>query len=144
MTHRAETIMAALTTAVTGLTTTGTRVHRGRVDNVPTLPALSVFMGAERAEPPVQSFSRVRRELDVHIEIHARGNQQLETTLNAIRAEVYAALMADVTQGLGFVITTEWRADDAPELSPEQDYPIARQVMTWAVIYQHSLTSAEA
>jgi len=143
MTHRAETIMTTIVNGLTGLATTGQRVYRGRFDNIPALPALSVFMGRE-SQVETQSFNVMRRELEVEIQITVQGLYNLETSINQIRAEVYAALMADVTQGRSFIINTTWREDTAPEFSPEQDQGIARVVMTWAILYSHSLTSAES
>ena len=47
--HRAEQILAAVQTAVTGLASTGTNVDRGRADDIPAekCPALRVAMGAD-------------------------------------------------------------------------------------------------
>ena len=49
MAHKAETIMAAVETLLTGLTTTGARVERNRVDELTDadLPGLTINMGAD-------------------------------------------------------------------------------------------------
>lgn len=144
MTHRAESIMQAVTTAVTGLATTGANVTRGRAYPVAALPALSVFQAEESILGDIQSSTRVTRELIINIEIHVQATTQLETIINAIRAEVYAALMADRTQGLAYVIDTQWQDDSQPEIDGENETPVARVLMRWAITYQHSLTSAES
>jgi len=146
MTHRAESILQTLQTTLTGLTSTGQQVARGRVFNVDTasLPALSIQMGPEQQLGDAQSFNRVTRELLVSVEIHARATAGLEAALNQIKAEVYAAIMADHTLGLSYVVQAEWREDSAPDFSDEFEQATARVYSTWAIFYQHSLTSAEA
>lgn len=144
MTHRAESIMAAVKTAVTGLTTTGDRVERGRVRNVETAPALSVEMGADDINPERSTYPRVNRDLNVKIFAYVKTNTAPDTQLNLIREEVYAALMADRTLGLTYVIDTEAIGDDEPELTGESEQITGKQQMNFVVKYQHSWTNAGA
>lgn len=144
MTHRVESIMQAVTSTLTGLATTGAEVQRGRVYSIAATPALSISMGADEVREDLRSFSRLVRQLTVTISAHVKVTTQLETQLNQIKTEVFAALMADITQGLNYVIQTDLLIDDAPELDAEQDQPTARASMVWRITYAHSGTSTEA
>jgi hypothetical protein len=141
--HRAETILETIKTNLTGLATTGANVARGRVWPVDALPALSIYKGSDEAsvdEPPLDTLVR---ELDLSIHIHTSQTGNPETHLNAIAAEVFAALTADPTQGLGYVFTTELVADAEPEIVDSQDLPVGRMVSAWRIVYEHSKTDAE-
>lgn len=150
MTHRADTILATITTTVTGLTTTGARVERSRAYPVGTYPALTVRMGqdAPLGEMGQTNTGRIDRELDVIITAHTRTETLTntnDTELNKIRAEVFAALSADETLGLAYVIDCWLVSDDEPDDSGGDAVQIiTRQDMRWRVRYVHSLTSAEA
>jgi len=144
MTHRAETVMAAVVTAVEGLTTTGSRVVRSRVRTVETAPSLSVEQGGDDVNPELTSYPKVTRDLNVKIIIHVKQNTDPETQLNLIREEVYAAIMADTTLGIAFVIDTMPIGDDEPEFTGDADQITGRQMMNFVVKYRHSWTSAGA
>lgn len=140
--HRAEQIMDAVVTAVTGLTTTGANVQRGRVYPVDeaALPALSVYMSADEpldGEDGQSVFGYVDSELTVRVEAHVKGSANIDQTLNQIRAEVYQALLADYQLGLAFVQQIIWRGADEPELDAA-DQKVGRQAFNWAVRYRHS------
>lgn len=142
--HRAETIMAAVETAVTGLTTTSTRVERTRVRTVETAPALSIEQGGDDVNPEKSSFPLKARDLNVKIIAHVKNNTAPETQMNLIREEVYAALFADTTLGLAFVEDLDLIGDDEPEFTGEADQITGRQVMNFVVKYRHSWTDAGA
>ena len=142
--HRAESIMQAVTTKVTGLATTGARVFRGRVRTIETAPALTVEMGADNVDEDRSSYPRIRRELNIKITAHIKNNTDPDSDLNTIREEVYNALMADRTQGLSYVIDTESIGDDEPELSGESEKITGSQLMNFVVKYSHSWTDAGA
>lgn len=144
MTHRAETILNAVTSTVTGLSTTGSNVERGRVWPVDPRPALSVFKGEDQVSEPEGQFYSVVRELQVSIAIHIHATGNPETALNQIAAEIFAALTVDRTLGLADVFDTYLIGDDAPEIDDSLDKPTARMVTNWRVVYEHSETSAEA
>ena len=149
MTHRAEQILAAATTAVTGLTSTGAAVARGRLYPTDDSPALSVFMGADAVQGDYgySNMAYVDRLLDLIIRIHAKGltdDAAIDTLLNASRAEVFAAIATDPTLGLGFVISAYPAGDEAPVLDVSSDQPTGTQDMHFSVHYRHSTTSAEA
>ena len=143
MTHRAELIMAAVLTNVTGLTTTGARVSRGRAYPVETTPALTVESGNDQIV--VQNLSFIDREMDVLITAHVKTTGQYDTTLNLIREQVHIALMANRSQGLiSVIIDTMPVGDEAPELTGDADKPTARQRMNWRIKYRHAVTNPGA
>lgn len=140
--HRAESILAAVTAALTGLASTGGNVLRGYGVQLPGLPGLVVRMGADE-NIAGYGTTVVARRLEVQIEARVKQAADSDTLLNQVRAEVYAALMADPTLGLGFVIDTMHQLDGEPD---EKDLaaPIVRQVLTYSVDYRHSYQSAES
>ena len=142
MTHRAETIMAAVVTAVTGLATTGARVFRGRAYAVQPaeLPCLLVWADADPAEP-VQSQDRVQSNLVVNIDAVVREvSAQVDTRLNLIRKEITVALAADYRLGLGFVHEIEEVGAAEPEIAGEGDAAVASMRLEWTVKYTRGRT----
>ena len=144
--HRAESILSAVETTLTGLATTGTRVQRGRVYPVETAPALSIYMGSDdtSGDYGATNLGFVDRMLEVVVRSHIKVTTDLDTDLNQIRAEVYAAMMADYTIGLAYIINTWLVSDAQPSLSADGEQPTATQDMIYRVHYRHSYASAEA
>lgn len=141
--HRAESILSAVETALTGLLTTGANVARGRAYAVPILPAISIFKGSDQSSENQTLLGSVMREMTVNLDIHVQGTGNPETELNQIAAEIYAALVLDHQQGLAYVYDSDIVGDDEPEIEGTQDLPIARMRSTWLILYEHSLASAE-
>ena len=140
--HRAESIMAAVITAVTGLTTTGANVYRARAYplEISGIPALLVWQGEDSAQTEMIG-DEVISLLEIHIDAIVREpTTQIDTTLNKIREEVTVALMADYKLGLAYVAGIMEQSADEPELSGEGDSPIAQMRTNWDVQYQHSRT----
>ena len=144
--HRAEQIIAAVVTKATGLTTTGTRVFRGRVYPLQEtdLPALTVYLGSDKPNEETSSYSFIDSNLTISIDAHVKSTAQVDTTLNEIRKQVTFALQADITQGLAFVIDTVEGDASEPELTGEGDKPIARMRMDWTIRYRRSRKDASA
>lgn len=136
MTHRAESITATVATTVTGLTTTGSNVFRGRPYNIEAgdLPALFVRMGAEEKLQD-QSQGRTLWQLPIIITGVVKSiTINVETLLNQVRAEVHVALRADYTLGLAYVYDIDEGAPGDIDIEAG-DQPIASQSWTWAVLY---------
>lgn len=144
MTHRAESIMAAVETAITGLTTTGARVVRARVRTVENAPALSLEQGADDVNPELSNYPKLARELNVKVIAHVKDNDTADTNLNLIREEVFSAMMADRTLGLAYVVDVDLIGDDEPEFTGDSDQIVGRQQMNFVVKYRHSWTDAGA
>jgi len=142
--HLAEQILAQIETTLTGLATTGANVSRARAYNLATTPALTIAQGTDAVLDEGRNLTHVTRSLSVLITSHVKATTNLETELNQIRTEIFAALMADISQGLAFVITTELVEDQEPDIESTQEQPTARQQQIWRIIYRHSGTSTEA
>lgn len=135
--HRAEQIMVALVTALTGLVTTTTHVFRGRVYPLAEaeLPGLLIYSVNDSSDSG--SFNFVDPTLSVVIEGRAEElSTQIETTLNKIRKEVVVALRATPNLGLGFVFDTV-EGTTTFELF-DGDVPGGLVRMEWSVQYRRS------
>ena len=141
--NRAESILNAVTGALTGLATTGVNVQRSRTFPSLALPALTVAMGSNDVQQDNEfesDLDELSRQLQINITAHQRAGSSMETVFNQIAAEIYAALTADRSHGLGYVLDTRLQGDSEPDISSA---PTVSQRMTWLVHYQHSNTSTE-
>jgi hypothetical protein len=144
--HRAEQILAAVQTSVTGLTTTGQNVDRGRAEEIPVekLPALRVAMGEDPiVDPWAQSL--LDSELDVSVFGLAHDSAaNVETKLLQIRKEVTIALMANQTLGLAFVHALVELGARKPILTGDLAKPAGAMEMRFRVKYRRSRTDPSA
>lgn len=146
MTHRAEQILAAVQTKVTGLVTTGARVERGRNDPlaIESTPALRVVMGADQiVEPWAQSLLDSELEVDVIAYVHD-ASSNVDTVLNQIRQEVIVALMTDQTLALAFVRSIVEIGTSKPDLSADMTKPGGHMEMQFKVQYRRSVADPSA
>lgn len=105
--HLRKQIRNAVASAVTGLATTETRVHKARVlplDSATALPALLVFAPENDVET-VENLTltaprRQRRDFDLTVTGLAAAGAAIEDTLDAIAAEVEAVLGGSTLGGL--------------------------------------------
>ena len=141
--HRAELILEAVKSILTGLATTGTNVERDRVFPPDMLPALSLNQGAEDPIPGRENMAFQDSALQVDIVIQIKSSSS-SSDLNQIKAEVYAAMMSDSSLGLGFVYDTQWAGDGPPEPSGDAEINTVRCTMRFGVAYRHSYTSKES
>lgn len=144
--HRAEQILAAFTTACTGLATTGSNVQRDQVDPVESTPALSIEMGADTVvEGSDRNMGLLDSVLDVEVMAYVKNSTGLSTQLNQIRKEVHAAIYADTKLGLSsIVIDTGYTGAGDVIKSGDLEKEAAQQVFHYQVWYRHSLTDASA
>ena len=143
MTHRAESILEAVKTTLTGLTTTGLNVQRGRYYDLTTLPALVIEKGSDNTATE-RNTAFQDRNLDISITSAIEQAGSVEGTLNQIAAEIYAAMMADITLGLDYVIDVQFTGDSTPSIEVGGDLPIGFMETSFMVSYRHSYTSTEA
>jgi len=140
--HRAEQILAVVATKLTGLATTGTKVTRGRVYDLPAnkLPHLSIYRGGNLpADGADQNISVADWLLEVRVEVIVKATTTLDTLLAQIEKEVTVALKADRTQGASFVIDTIEQGSLEPDLDAGGDQPTATMVMGFLIKYRRSL-----
>jgi len=146
--HRAQQILDAIVTTVTGLTTTGTNVDLDQVDPVGTsrLPHLSVDMGTDdKLEGSDANMSYMDSVLSVGIVARVKNSTGLSAELNQIRKEVHIAMAADYQLGLpAFVIDTVYIGSSVVDKSGELEKEAALQSFNYQVLYRHSLTDPSA
>jgi len=140
VTIRAESILAAAVTKVTGLATTGTRVDRGRGDDIPSelMPCLRVAMGDDLSLTPYLP-SLVDSTMELFVTAHAHDTAtNIETLLNQMRGEVVVALLADRTLGLSYVHGIFELGASRPELTGDLTKPAGRMELKFEVRYRRS------
>jgi hypothetical protein len=138
--HRAEQVVAAVLAKVAGLATTGTKVDRGRVENIPPAdtPALRVYQGADPVVDP-WAQALLDSEIDVVIEAFVIDSAtNVETLLNQVRKEVNIALVDDQTLGLAFVHAIVEIGASRPQLSGDLTKPAASMELQYRVKYRRS------
>jgi len=140
--HRAEQIMAKVETLLTGLTTTGANVVRGRAKgdtfDEGVSDALTIRQGSDVPfdESP---FPLIHSTLTVYVDLHTTATSELlDTRLNLIRSEVTIALETDNTLGLPFVIDIEERATGEPDETDEGNKPASVITTSWEVKYSRN------
>lgn len=135
--HMREQAVAAIATATTGLTTTGTNVFRGRASAFQRseLPGGNIRTGAERIEPT--TFPRPRtqqRRLQIDWEICVAAADGYQQTTNEIIKEVEIALAAPaVAASFGAKAITLLHIDAPIEIQNEVTY--VRTAMNFEVWY---------
>mgnify|MGYP003121828280 CR=1 FL=1 len=96
--HVRQQIRERIGTTLTGLTTTGSRVHESRVYPLETLPALIIYTKSESSEPIVIGTDRLlERTLSVVVEGYAKATSNFDDTIDTISKEVEEAIAADRT-----------------------------------------------
>lgn len=145
MPHQRENIRDALVSAVTNLTTTGSRVYRSRVYPLAAdkLPGLVVYCRSETSEREVLIGlpTRLVRVAQFVVEGYARATADVDETLDDIAAEVEAAI-----GGSQFTAA----ARDCTLTSTEIDFsdggeqPLGIIRLTFAVTYRTSETNPTA
>jgi len=139
--NRAEAILESILKTLRDLESTQCNIERDRIYPPEDLPALSVNQGSETpAGESTMQFQDVI--LDVSVEIYLKSSA-LNTLLNTIKSEVYAALLSSPQLNLPFVLNTHWRGDTAPDVSGDAERPTSRCRMRFEVHYRHSYTSKE-
>ena len=137
MTHRAETIMQAVVTTLTGLATTSTRVYRARAYPIPKADAnaLVIAQGSDELQDG-SMFYKVRSLLTVNIEAVAReATAQIDETMNTIRKEVATAIGASPNLGLAFEIGALELQAEQPEIRDDGDRPEGRMRIVLGIEY---------
>lgn len=102
MAHVRKNIRDNVTTTLTGLTTTGSRVFQTRLFPLATakLPGLCIYTRSETTEYVTVGRPRTQiRELEVLVEAYVKGTASLDNTLDTIAVEIEEALYTDVTRG---------------------------------------------
>lgn len=148
--HRREQILDAITSQLTGLVTTGTRVERGRAYPLDEtfLPAILIYQGEDNPTPAESAeavYQFVDSTLTVAVEACASlAGNLTDQTLNQIDKEAWIALMATTNLGLPFVLYITPSGAQEPRLSGEGDRPIGYLRRNWIVHYRTSRADPSA
>lgn len=136
--HVRDQIMAAAVTALTGLSTTGSRIWRDRDTSERPLqsnevPGLIVEDDGEPAEViTIGNGGVMERTMTIRVRAHVKGTSGLSASLNQILKEVEVALDGAVLGGAKFVHLVEVGAREVSEAS---DQPVIRQSFDFACLY---------
>lgn len=140
MAHAKQQIRAAVVTLVTGLATTGTRVHSTRVYTHESVPSLNVLASAEEADPVAQDGTQARM-LEIVVEARALKVSGVDDQLDTIQAEVETALHADYRLGGVCVHCALSAVED--ELISLAERPGIVRTMTFSCLYYINPTDPE-
>ena len=142
MAHVAKQLMDAVTTAVTGLPTTGARVQQSRTYAHQAGPALNIRLGG-RTTQGIRSNAWLDAEQDIFIDIAVAGAaDSIDDQLLQIEAEIHRALMADYSLGLAFVLDLNPQGLSEPDLE-QGEKPKAVATSSWRYVIRHPLTDPE-
>ena len=136
MAHVRETIRNNITTALTGLTTTGSNVFKTRFYPLAQakLPCLTIYCKSDASEYNTIGLPRtVMHEAEFVVEAYAKATSGVEDTLDTICVQVREALFADITRGGNAKDTRV--VDFNFDFNSEGDQPVAVGVMTVMVDY---------
>ena len=92
MAHLRTQIRTAVVSALTGLATTGSRVHASRLRPTQALPCLLIETNDERIEQTIQAVQQ--RTLNVTVRAYAKVTATVDDTLDQIALETETALAA--------------------------------------------------
>jgi hypothetical protein len=138
MPHVAESIVLAVKTELTGLTTSGANVFDSRVYDLQDaeLPALLIEQGDEEVEQ-TNVQGDLERTLTITVAATVKQAAGYRSTLNKMRAEVEAALDAGMAPGqpLAGLCQDLVLAGTTMEASGEGEKPAAKAVMTFVATY---------
>lgn len=136
MAHVRKSIRDAITTALTGLTTTGANVYQTRVYPLAEnkLPGLAIYTSTEETEYASLTIPRTLiRNATVTVEAYVKGVSGYDDTLDTICKEVELAISADVTLG-GLAKDTQITGFTA-DFNGESEQPVALGVIEIVVNY---------
>lgn len=135
--HLRRQIREGIATAVTGLTTTGSRVFQSRVYplEVADLPGLLVRSSSEVVEVMTIHAPRLQqRSVNVEVVAVARATSDLDDTLDEICKQVEIALAMPVTALAGKAKNVSLASTEI-ELTGGAERPVGTATMTYVVEY---------
>lgn len=136
MTHARQSIREAAATLLTGLTTTGSRVHQSRLPYATLgdgeLPALLVTTEDEQVTQATV-HGRLERRLTLRVSGLAKAASNLDDTLDTIAAEVETALGASPT--LSGKCTYHALTGISVGLDDSLEKPVGRVDLDFEVLY---------
>ena len=137
MAHVRKLLRDSLTTAVTGLSTTGSNVYQSRVYPIAAnkLPGLLVYSKEESVEYSTMGIPRIQeRTVSFTVEMYVKGVSGYDNSLDQICVEIEEALYADIT--LGGNAANLMLRDFSAEFNGSGDQPVALATITVDVLYR--------
>lgn len=143
MAHARESIRKAITTAVTGLTTTGANVFTNHAYPFADadLPNLSIYVAheAETSGDDGEMGSYEIRILPFQIAVRAKANSTLDDTLDDSCAEVETAIQG--AAAIKALVKEIQLISTEIELDNEGEKPVGVARMEWAALYRVDRTA---
>lgn len=144
MTHRAQQIVDAMVANISASTSLNAPVFTNRSFSLQEasdeMPCVTVNYGADQPFDPLGasnlSFLDSLIEVSTVAFVSANDEPAAMAALMAMRAAVHVALMADVTQGLAFVINTRYGGAVEPALDSTTQQVLASLKSSWFVHYR--------
>lgn len=133
--HAHQQIREAVATALTGLTSTGSRVYPNRLYPLAdaNLPALRVFLDNDESAPEsIHTPHLQERSLTLIVEGCAKATADLDDTLDTISKEVEIALSADIVIGANRLQAVYSGSEFDDQIS---DKPVAVKRLSFALRY---------
>ena len=145
--HLRKQLRDAFAAAVTGLTTTGSRVYTGRTSALAAdaSPSLLIDMGAEDIVPEGILAGRQRttqRTLEILARAAVKQNTGYLDTLDTIALEVEHAIAANQSLG-GLSKSVQLAAIDEPDLEGQAEKNIAVMALHFNVTYYATLAAPQ-
>jgi hypothetical protein len=132
-THARQQIREAVATALTGLTTTGTRVYQSRMLPTDALPCLLIETNGEEIERMGGLGATQQRRLQIAVRGFAKASANVDDTLDAIALEVETALETAGT--LGSKIKGYINLDAVETEFDELEKPVGVVSLRYSAIY---------
>jgi hypothetical protein len=130
MGHVRADIRAAVVTALTGLTTTGSRVLVDDQYPVEDVPALVIKTSEENAGESVEGIRQ--RAVGVSVEAVSKLTSGITAQLDQIALEVETALAGSITVS-GRVLAVDYLGTDEPQLDGGSDRGVGRMTLRFRI-----------
>lgn len=145
MTHARTQIRNAVTTALTGLNTTGSNVYESHVYPIgeDQLPGLTIYTVNESSELMARSSSgtKMKRVLDLAVTAYVKEKTGYDETVDTIMVEVEEALQGNsaIQNLVKFIFPRELSID----FSGDGDIPVAIAAQTFSLEYHTLIDDVE-
>lgn len=141
MAHVREQIRNNVATALGALA--GGRVYTSRVYPIDVLPAIGVFANSESStEDPTLGIPRLNRQVDLTVEIAAEAVADVDDVVDALAADVEAAIAANPTLS-GVAVETPLIATTITLDGGDAELPLAFARLTFRVWYRTTTADPE-
>lgn len=140
--HKAQLILDAVYTKLNALVTDSTikTLNKNSALKMDSSqhPLVVIRMGDD--DPVSRGAQHIDSDLSVHTDIYvSTTSDDLDSLTLAVRLAIHKALMADITQGLGFVIDTQPQGQSEPDYSGEGEDYAGGTRLSWKITYRSNL-----